>query len=93
MSLAAQEKGVPVPKPGLTRVPKGRQVAFTHRSEDLSQEPAGVGALYPGDLLRRARGDDPAAARSPFRPQVDDVIGAFDDVQVVLDDDDGVSHP
>ena len=32
-----------------------------------------------------------AAAVAPLRPKVDDVIGALDHFQVVLDDDDGVA--
>lgn len=33
---------------------------------------------------------DPAAARAGFGPEVDDPVGAFDDVHVVLHDDDRV---
>ena len=44
-----------------------------------------------GDLFRRARRDDRAAAVAPFRAEVDDPIGDLDDVEVVLDDDDGVA--
>ena len=41
-------------------------------------------------LLRRPLGDDLAAGVPALGPQVDDVVGGLDDVQVVLDDDDGV---
>ena len=40
-----------------------------------------------GDLLRRANGDDLSAFITALRPEIDDVIGALDDLQVVLDDD------
>ena len=36
-------------------------------------------------------GDDQAAARAALGAQVDDPVGGLDDVQVVLDDDDGVA--
>ena len=36
-------------------------------------------------------GDDPAAAGAAFGPEVDDVVGRLDDVEVVLDDDDRVA--
>jgi hypothetical protein len=38
-----------------------------------------------------AFGDDLAAAYSPFGSHVDHVIGAFEHVEVVLDDDDSVA--
>ena len=44
-----------------------------------------------GDLLGRARGDDLAAALAALGAQVDDPVGARDDVEVVLDDDDRVA--
>ena len=56
------------------------------RQERL-QELSGVGGLAGGDLFRRAAGDDFAAAGAAFWAEVDDMIGAFDDVEVVLDDD------
>ena len=42
-------------------------------------------------LLRRARADDGAAAVAPLGTQVDQVVGALDDVQIVLDDHHGVA--
>ena len=41
--------------------------------------------------LRCAAHEHPAAAATAFRTQVDQVIGASDDVEVVLDHDDGVA--
>ena len=48
-----------------------------------------VGALC--YFFRRAGHHHIAASLSPFRTEVDDMVGTFDDVHVVLDDDDGVS--
>ena len=39
------------------------------------------------DVFRRPLGDDVAARVTSFGPQVDDPIGRFDYVHVVLDDD------
>ncbi len=43
-------------------------------------------------LLRRALGHDDAAALAAFGPEVDDPVGALDDVEVVLDDEHGVAR-
>src|ERR1041385_5141815 len=58
-----------------------------HRLEEL----AGGGALDLRDLLGGALGDDLAAGVAAFGAEVDDPVGALDDVEVVLDDDDGVA--
>src|SRR4029453_4940956 len=42
-------------------------------------------------LLRRADGDDAAAACAAFGAEVGGAVGGFDGVEVVLDDDDGVA--
>ncbi|MNC34463.1 hypothetical protein D3C75_828980 [compost metagenome] len=47
--------------------------------------------LATAHLLRRAGHQDAATTGAPFRPQIDDPVGGFDDVQVVLDDDYGVA--
>lgn len=47
-------------------------------------------ALNFGDFLRGTACDDAAATVTAGRTEVDDVIGDFDDVEVVFDDDDGV---
>ena len=44
-----------------------------------------------GDLRRRSGGEDLAAAVAAFGAEVDDVVGGFDELDVVLDDDDGVA--
>jgi hypothetical protein len=43
-------------------------------------------------MFGRALGDDAAAALAPFRAEVNDPIGLFDDVEVMLDDEDGVAE-
>ena len=53
---------------------------------------AGVTACGGGDGLGRAGGDDGAAAVAPFGAEVDNPVGAVDDVQIVFDDDDGVAR-
>ena len=59
--------------------------------EDRREELAGVAVLHRGDLLGRALGDDQAAAVAALGAHVDDPVGVLDDVEVVLDDDDGVA--
>ena len=56
------------------------------------QEGGGVRAFDGGDLFGRAVGDDLAAAFAAFGAEVDDPVGVADDVEVVLDDDDGVAE-
>src|SRR6266853_1013649 len=41
------------------------------------------------DLLRCSRGDNAPALRPAFRTEVDYPVGGFDDVEVVLDDENG----
>jgi hypothetical protein len=43
------------------------------------------------DLIGRAFGDNLAAALAAFGAEVDDPVGITDDVEVVLDDDNGVA--
>lgn len=54
-----------------------------------SQVGSGAAAGCGGDLVARAVGDDPAALLTAAGPQIDDVVGGQDDVEVVLDDHDG----
>src|SRR5438876_5216791 len=44
-----------------------------------------------GDLLRSAPGDDAATLLAAFGTEVDHAVRGRDDVQVVLDDDDGIA--
>ncbi len=45
-----------------------------------------------GDFFRRAHGDDFSTPGPPFRSHFDDMVGALDDIKVVFNDDDGISH-
>src|SRR4029450_11682933 len=57
------------------------------QADPLAQELAGVGALGPGDPLRRALGHDLAAAVAALGAEVEYPVGRLDHVQVVLDHD------
>jgi hypothetical protein len=46
-----------------------------------------MGSLLLTEGLRCAFEHEPAAGLSPFRAQIQDVVGLFDDVEIVLDDD------
>lgn len=50
-----------------------------------------MGFLATAHLLRRTGHQDAATTGAPLRPQIDDPVGGFDNVQIVLDDDDGVA--
>ena len=52
---------------------------------------AGVGARVGGDLFGSAGGYDLATAVAAFGAHVDDPVGGFDDVEVVLDDEEGAA--
>src|SRR5689334_21263438 len=60
-------------------------------SEVCLEKLAGVGLFAGGDLFGGAGGDDMAAGVAAFGAEVDDMVGGFDDVKVVLDDKDGVA--
>src|ERR1041384_1266065 len=51
-----------------------------------------VRAADADDLFGCAGGDDPPAARATFGAEINDVVGRFDHVEVVFDDDDGVAQ-
>ena len=51
----------------------------------------GVALVVGGDCLWGACGDDGAAVLAAFGADVDDPVGGGDDVEVVLDDDDGIA--
>lgn len=59
--------------------------------EDGFEELAGFGGGVFGELFGGAGGDDGATVLAAFGSHVDDVVGAFDDVEVVLDDNHGVA--
>src|SRR5688572_25363559 len=55
--------------------------AVEERTEDL----AGVGAARACDFFRCARGHHASAVLATFRTKIDDVVGAFDYVEIVFD--------
>ena len=57
----------------------------------LLQIPAGVAPCHLNHLLRCTGSHHKTTLAAAFGAQVDDVVGALDDVQVVLDDEDGVA--
>ena len=59
-------------------------------SQNAAQKFARVRIRRRSHLLRRAFGDDQAAAIPRLGTEVDDVIGALDDFEMVLDHEDGV---
>ena len=67
-------------------------VAVVGDAEDAGESLAGVGLFGAGDLFGRALGDDAATAFAAFGTEVDDPVGLFDDVEVMLDDEDGVAE-
>ena len=73
---------------GLSSVLPSVQVAIQQWTQDL----AGVGASGAGDFFGGAGGDDASAVFAAFWAEVDDVVGRFDDVEIVLDYEYGVSE-
>lgn len=59
--------------------------------EDLLEVFAGGGVGVLGEVFRGAGGDDLTAVLTAFGAHVDNPIGGFDDVEVMLDDDHGVA--
>ena len=55
------------------------------------EEAGRVALVAVGDLLRCAGREDGATTTTTFWSHVDDVVGLSDDVEVVLDDDNGVA--
>src|SRR4051812_16003118 len=60
-------------------------------AENRPQKLPGVTGFALGNIFRCAGGDDPPAARAAFRTKVDYPIGCFDHVEVVLDDQHGIT--
>src|SRR5437667_7085290 len=52
---------------------------------------AGVARRHFGNLLRRSGGDDAAAGGAAFGTEIDDPVRDLDDLEIMLDDDDGVA--
>ena len=70
-------------------------VPFPYRMEplrqDFLQERAGNGCWVISELLRRTLCDDDASPLAAFRAHVEEVIHRLENIEVVLDDDDGVA--
>ena len=62
-------------------------ITLKHRLQILS----GVALFAGGHLFRGAGADDGAAAGTAFRAKVDQVIGNLNDIQIVLDDQNGIA--
>src|SRR5580693_1077438 len=60
--------------------------------KDASESLARIGFLGAGHEFGRALGYDAAAAFAAFGAEVDDPVGLFDDVEVMLDDQHGVAE-
>ena len=60
-------------------------------AEDAGEDLAGIGFFYAGDQFGRTLCDDAAAAFAAFGTEVDDPVGLFDDVEMMLDDEHGVA--
>src|SRR6266850_1846116 len=67
-------------------------VAVVGNAEDAGEGLAGVGFFGAGHDFGRALRDDAPAAFAAFGAEVDDPVGLFDDVEVVLDDEHGVAE-
>src|SRR5277367_286834 len=79
---AAPSRRNAIPDPSFRRrLPLPRRPA----RQRLLQIDARVAARVPDDLLRRALRDDLAAGVAAFRAHVDDPVGGFHDLEVVLD--------
>ena len=55
------------------------------------QELSCIRVWVSADILGGAFGDDLTARLAAFGTQIDDVVGDFDDIQVVFDDQDSVA--
>src|ERR1041384_6341596 len=69
-------------------MPVAMDTTIEQRFERLTR----VRAADAGDLFGCAGGDDTPAARAAFGAEIDDVVGRFDHVEVVFDDNDGVAQ-
>jgi len=67
-------------------------VAVRGDAEDAGEGLAGVGFFCAGDEFGRALGDDAAAAFAAFGAEINDPVGLFDDVEMVLYDEHSVAE-
>jgi len=78
-----------VPVAGLRRQFLKRSGAT--RAQKRGEESGGVGAAGRGDRFRGAGSDQLSAVLAGFGAEIEDPVGIFDDVQVVLDHQQGIS--
>src|SRR4051812_27715358 len=74
----------------LARRSGGRRASRTV-SEDALEEPARRGLRTGRDVFRCALGDHPTSSGTTLGSQIDHMVGAPNDVEIVFDDDDGVA--
>src|SRR5438093_8965024 len=74
--------------PGAAQASTSQPREAVSLTQQRRQKLAGVRCLARGDLLGSATGDQLASVVASLRAEVDDMIGRFDHVQVVLDNDD-----
>ena len=72
------------PSPRRSQLP-GAAAEVRHQKATGVRSPAG------GDRFGRARGHNLSSVPSTFRSKIDDVVGRLDDIEIVLDDDDGIA--
>src|SRR3954469_15330495 len=85
---------MPVAVRAPARLIRERDVGERHErlaAQDAGEVLAGRRTRCRRDLLRRSLGDDPSATRSTLWSEVDDPVSGLDDIEVVLDDEDGVA--
>ena len=87
MTLSCPQARPPCPQAGCRSYTSD---GGTPSLQNLLQKLAGVGGFYFCDLLWRALRDDGAALVAAFRAEIDDVVGDFDDIEIVFDDQDGI---
>ena len=60
--------------------------------QNFFQKPAGIGIFNFHDFLRRAASDNVTAFITALRSQINDIVGRFNDIQVVFDDNHGIAE-
>ena len=67
-------------------------MAVVGDAEDAGESLASIGLFGAGDEFGRALRDDAAATLAAFGTKINDPVGLFDDVEVMLDDEDSVAE-
>ena len=69
----------------------GFAIPLPGEGEGISETHSGVGGIDRRHFFRGSGGDEAAAGASALRAEIDDVVGALDHFEVVLNHDDGMS--